>query len=419
MMKRTFAIFISLLLLISCVAPCFAHPGSLDEDGGHWNHSTGEYHYHDGKHTTGSSSGSSSSSDSSYKSSSNPDIGFGGILAIVMLIGLVLLIVWSRISSSSHYAPPEHSEAQPHKQPSPQPKPKEDLKLLPPPPTPPPLFVSPRAKVILESLVVARKLPKPNSSFFTPEAAQAFKESLLTERLNRAKKESFSFSDVVFDYDASPIQISCTLKTQADHTYSTSLAQCSCEDNIKRRIVCKHMIALASWCGAVTDRAFSLSHILNAFLCPDEDISFLALHKINADYCLELSDDDIVQILDSDSPCDVLEEFVPFGSPSFDQLFDQFIRTIHKVYQRVSAPIDLSDDTEETVIAFAKDCACILLDAYTLAPSDCPTNMPFMVGKVNYYSASLACLYAFARYIQNEQLKDRIKETYQSRTTII
>lgn len=32
-----------------------AHPGSLDENGGHYNRTTGEYHYHDGDNTGGSS----------------------------------------------------------------------------------------------------------------------------------------------------------------------------------------------------------------------------------------------------------------------------------------------------------------------------------------------------------------------------
>lgn len=419
-MKRTLAVFLSLLLLFLCVVPSVAHSGGTDSSGGHYDSSTGSYHYHHGypahQHTNGKcpyrfKDNTGSGSDSG--------LGFGGILAIVMLVGLVLLIVWSRISSSSHYTPPEPPAPLPYKQPPTLPKPKEDPKPLPPPPAPPPLLTSPRAKSLLESLVVARKYPKPNAAFFTPEIAQAFKESLQTDRLDRAKSDPVLFEDLVFDYDASPIQVSCTLKTQADHTYRTSLEQCSCMDYSNRHVVCKHMIALASWCGAITDRAFSFTHTLNAFLCPNEDISFLALHKINTDYCLGLSDDDIAQILDSDTPCDVLEEFVPFGAPTFDQLFDQFICTIHKVYQRVSAPIDLADNTEESVVTFAKDCACILLDAYALAPSDCPANMSFMIGKVNCYSASLACLYAFAKDIQSVDLKDRIKEVYQSRTSII
>lgn len=40
---------ISLLLLLSLlITPVFAHPGRTDENGGHWDRSTGEYHYHHG-----------------------------------------------------------------------------------------------------------------------------------------------------------------------------------------------------------------------------------------------------------------------------------------------------------------------------------------------------------------------------------
>ena len=42
----------------------FAHSGRTDSNGGHWDHSTGTYHYHDGTSTSGSSSNSSSNSSS-------------------------------------------------------------------------------------------------------------------------------------------------------------------------------------------------------------------------------------------------------------------------------------------------------------------------------------------------------------------
>ena len=44
------------ILLSSSTAPSFAHPGSLDSNGGHLNHKTGEYHYHDGNNDDGNSS---------------------------------------------------------------------------------------------------------------------------------------------------------------------------------------------------------------------------------------------------------------------------------------------------------------------------------------------------------------------------
>lgn len=46
-MKRISILLIAVLLLTLAV-PTYAHPGSLDENGGHHNRSTGEYHYHHG-----------------------------------------------------------------------------------------------------------------------------------------------------------------------------------------------------------------------------------------------------------------------------------------------------------------------------------------------------------------------------------
>lgn len=41
--------FLSLLLILYIlVTPVLAHPGRTDAAGGHWDHSTGEYHYHHG-----------------------------------------------------------------------------------------------------------------------------------------------------------------------------------------------------------------------------------------------------------------------------------------------------------------------------------------------------------------------------------
>ena len=46
-----------LLALLLCSLPAFAHPGRTDGSGGHYNRSTGEYHYHHGysahQHTDG------------------------------------------------------------------------------------------------------------------------------------------------------------------------------------------------------------------------------------------------------------------------------------------------------------------------------------------------------------------------------
>lgn len=76
-MKKMLAILFCFILVFTCAA---AHPGRTDANGGHWDHSTGEYHYHHGYEAhqhpdgvcpydyndlTGSTSGSSSGSSSS------------------------------------------------------------------------------------------------------------------------------------------------------------------------------------------------------------------------------------------------------------------------------------------------------------------------------------------------------------------
>ena len=75
-MKKTLAVIFCFMLVFTCAS---AHPGRTDSNGGHWDHSTGEYHYHHGYEAhqhpngicpydyndlTGSTSGSSSASSS-------------------------------------------------------------------------------------------------------------------------------------------------------------------------------------------------------------------------------------------------------------------------------------------------------------------------------------------------------------------
>ena len=59
-MKKVFAILIFVLLFSLQI---FAHPGRTDENGGHWNRKTGEYHFHSGEYAGKGSSGSSSDSE--------------------------------------------------------------------------------------------------------------------------------------------------------------------------------------------------------------------------------------------------------------------------------------------------------------------------------------------------------------------
>lgn len=47
-MKKIVISVVCVFLLLFIYAPSFAHPGGTDENGGHTDHSTGEYHYHHG-----------------------------------------------------------------------------------------------------------------------------------------------------------------------------------------------------------------------------------------------------------------------------------------------------------------------------------------------------------------------------------
>lgn len=57
LLKCSAVLTILSVLLITLIIPVFAHPGSLDANGGHYDRSTGEYHYHHGypahQHTNG------------------------------------------------------------------------------------------------------------------------------------------------------------------------------------------------------------------------------------------------------------------------------------------------------------------------------------------------------------------------------
>lgn len=107
----TFIIVFSLLLSFQIG---FAHPGDTDSNGGHWNHSTGEYHYHHGypahQHTggvcpyafddkTGQNSGSSSNG-ASTKTAANvtsatpPSSSSGHGWMVYVGIAILYLIYW-------------------------------------------------------------------------------------------------------------------------------------------------------------------------------------------------------------------------------------------------------------------------------------------------------------------------------------
>lgn len=52
-MKKILCILISIITILSLTVLCFAHSGRTDANGGHFDHSTGEYHYHDGNSNHG------------------------------------------------------------------------------------------------------------------------------------------------------------------------------------------------------------------------------------------------------------------------------------------------------------------------------------------------------------------------------
>lgn len=60
--KILLTITLLFIVCISCVFTAFAHSGRTDANGGHWNRSTGTYHYH-----TGENAGKSTSTASDNK----------------------------------------------------------------------------------------------------------------------------------------------------------------------------------------------------------------------------------------------------------------------------------------------------------------------------------------------------------------
>lgn len=64
--RNTKALLLGLLLLVVClvfICKAFAHSGRTDSNGGHWDRSTGTYHYHSGKYAGQSTSSSSTFTD--------------------------------------------------------------------------------------------------------------------------------------------------------------------------------------------------------------------------------------------------------------------------------------------------------------------------------------------------------------------
>jgi hypothetical protein len=94
-MKRTFALALSALLICCLCVPTFAHSGKTDINGGHYDSSTGEYHYHHGYPAHSHPNGECPYNHSSGTSSSN--ISTEGVidtmLEIISAITPILIVV--------------------------------------------------------------------------------------------------------------------------------------------------------------------------------------------------------------------------------------------------------------------------------------------------------------------------------------
>lgn len=94
-MKRTFALALSALLICCLCVPTFAHSGKTDINGGHYDATTGEYHYHHGYPAHSHPNGECPYNHSSGTSSSN--ISTEGVidtmLEIISAITPILIVV--------------------------------------------------------------------------------------------------------------------------------------------------------------------------------------------------------------------------------------------------------------------------------------------------------------------------------------
>lgn len=52
-MKKLLCVITTIIFLLTLTVLCFAHSGRTDANGGHFDHSTGEYHYHNGNSNHG------------------------------------------------------------------------------------------------------------------------------------------------------------------------------------------------------------------------------------------------------------------------------------------------------------------------------------------------------------------------------
>lgn len=116
-MRRTVLVLLLIAVVALLIVPISAHPGGTDSNGGHYDHSSGDYHYHHGypahDHSGGKcpydfASGSSSSGGSSSGGGCADSSGGNWWLLAVAAIVLILFIrFWVR---SSPLPPPSKSD---------------------------------------------------------------------------------------------------------------------------------------------------------------------------------------------------------------------------------------------------------------------------------------------------------------------
>lgn len=75
-MKKYLTIINIIILLFLNSSIVYAHPGRLDSNGGHYNRKTGEYHYHNGTHTSSSNNKNITSNDESNSTNSITSYSF-------------------------------------------------------------------------------------------------------------------------------------------------------------------------------------------------------------------------------------------------------------------------------------------------------------------------------------------------------
>ena len=107
--KRNLTVALTIILALVLSVSCSAHSGKTDSKGGHYNSSTGEYHYHHGypahrhtngecpydfddqtSHKTGSSSGTSSKETSETVAIKKTKIDIESVIIIVICSAMIL-----------------------------------------------------------------------------------------------------------------------------------------------------------------------------------------------------------------------------------------------------------------------------------------------------------------------------------------